>query len=479
MTFFPVVLKSFDRRRKGLTPGRLVNVMLEKVEDPISARRTPLAIVSRPGLVEKTTLGGLCRGLYAEEGVQGAALFAAAGQSLHTLSDDYAASLLGALAGAEPVTFDALRDDLVMRAGGELKIYNGALTKVTDVDAPSAPSTLCTCALRGIAAEAAGDGFGWSLAGNFTSWPVDGFADDIYAPDPIVAQARSGDDFISFNARSLQRWRPTGGAEAEAFAPIIGASVDVGLLGRECWARANGEIYFVSHQFIPHRIGSGAPAELANETLSDALGALSPSQRASALAFPMEYGAALRHVGVTAPGLDRAFVFDARFDLWAEWTRYGKPQFDLGFATRAYGAVHLSGPYTDKLYALDAAAFSDAGDPIVRVITFHIPFGEDAAIDSLALDLQCHGQPLSGQGSSPTAMVRVSRNGGRTFEGAQEVELPPAGEFEQAPTLWGLGLFSRQHGAVIELSISDPIGFSLRGAWVNDGMGADGAQTAA
>jgi len=466
MPLLPIVLGSDDRRKKGVTLKRLRNCLVEPI--PADLGKGRYAIIPRPGLRPFATLSGAARGLFAQAGVQGSGLFGVGGAALSEVSAIGAVTSVGAVAGTDNAGFGGLRSKLVVRAGGKLYVKDGAsFDVVTDVDAPTDAQTLAISGGRVVAGNSVDDLWGWSKAGDPLDWDPNGQAADFDQPDPLLAQIDIGGDLMNLNSTTVQRWRATGGPEAQAFAPVSGSTIYRGILGRDTLTRIGaGSAAFIGDDFSAYRISVGGLEAVPNRDLADILKALTPAQRALTLSWSYTDGD--RDVWVVrAQGSERAFVHDFLTGVWSEWTRYGRAQFDLGFAAQAYAGTFAASPSSADVYRLDEAAFDDLGDPIERIMTVVLQPGRDAPIDEVALDLAVLDQPLIGQGSAPKAMIAASYDGGFTFDAAREVNLPPRGQYRTRMSLWGFGQVNREHGLTLEIRITDPVRFACYGAWIN------------
>lgn len=461
----PILASSDDRRARGIMPVRLRNCLLDPL--PVGAGKLqPYAIVPRPGRVLVTTLSGQGRGLFAQDGVQGGLLFAASGSSIYSISAAGAATNISTIDGADVAHFGGLRANLVLRSGSSIYRYNGsALTASTDANRPLTPRTLAIVAGRALLADATDDLFQWSKPGLPLEFDPNGIAADFELPDPIVAQTEHRGDLISFNSKSTQRWQATGGIESEAFAPVLSATIRQGLLSTHAFARMNDDLCFIAEALTAYRINEGF-TPLQNRDLTAVLQGLTVSDRAETFCSSWEDGE--RNVWITRlKGVGRGFAYDVMTGSWSEVTTYGLDQYDLAFSAQAYGATYVMGRETGAVWRLDRTSYTDAGEPIERIMTLRVMAGRDTPIDELALDLQCVDQPLTGQGSAPTAVIRASRDGGMTWDPPRTVNLPTPGQYGRRVQLWGMGLITREHGLTLEIVITDPIGFAITGAWIN------------
>jgi hypothetical protein len=63
----------------------------------------------------------------------------------------------------------------------------------------------------------------------------------------------------------------------------------------------------------------------------------------------------------------------------------------------------------------------------------------------------------------------VSVNGGATYSDERSVDLPANGIYNVRVQDWAFGIASAERGVIIRIRISDPIGFSIWGVFVNPG----------
>jgi hypothetical protein len=363
----------------------------------------------------------------------------------------------------------ALRDQLGVLAGGAIGVLNGATwSPVTDVDAPSPTASLTSSALRLIAARDQSDLWGWSKAGLPLDWDSAGIAADISRPDPIVVQSEIDGDLWSFGARSTQIWRATGGAEAEAFAPVPGSTRQVGVLARNSLAHlGSGGAMVLGSDGVVYRVGAGQMAPIVDESLTASLSALSaPGALGASFAVGARAFYGLRFIGASL-----APYYDVAFGRWFTRSRYNRPTYDVGFIAQCYGETVCAGPDDPFLWRQSRDVFDDDGDPIVREMTVHVPFKDDASVDSIGLDITVRGQAM---GVTPKALLTFSRDGGNqqsldALGIEREVDLPAAGNHSARPTAWRFGRAERGKGFLLSIKITDAIGFALNGVFVNEG----------
>jgi hypothetical protein len=346
-----------------------------------------------------------------------------------------------------------------------LRRWNGTtLAGVSDIDAPTNAETLAIVARRWVAAFSDNDAFGWSVAGDYSDWPANNQAQDQDMPDMIVGQEEIAGDLWSFNAETTQVWQATGGAEESAFARVQGVSIPFGLAGKQAVAPFGGGAMLLAHTRQVMGTSGYDLQPVAYPALEAALKDLTEAELADCAAW--SYRAPGKWFWTLNAGLEIGYVFDGETGLWHGRTKYGSDEYDLDFATSAFGRVFVAGRQSRKVWVLDDNVYTDDGDPILREMTVHIPSQGDVPVDKLVFDLVTRDVPVTGQGSSPVMQVRTSSDNGEVWSDWRELALPtPSNKFRVQD--FAFGVASAEHGMLVHMRISDPIGFAFSGVWIN------------
>lgn len=473
MSYYPLCPSTDSRAAKGLTPLNVRNVFVEKQPEGANKQSSYL-MRPTPGRVELMDLGANVRGIFCEPGCQNGQLLAAAGSNLYSVSTGFTKASLGSLPGGDYVTIRSQRDKALVRAYGALFQLDGTLTQVSSVNAPPFAQTLASVGTRGVAAEAGGDSFRWSYAGDLLTWDANAQAADFDMPDPIVGQEEFNGDIWNGNSRSTQIWRPdpTSLLEDEAFAPITGVNIPVGWVGRHAVAKLKSGLHFIGVDNIGGRgayAGSGlSVSPVVNRDLEEALQALSVTDMADILCWA--YASGSKEFWGVRTSQERAFVLDKSAGLWHERTAYGVSPFNVGFVASAYDRLVCASPDSSKLWAWDSSVYDDAGEPIERIMSCKVPVSGGTSVDKIVIDGRWFDQPLTGQGSAPQIMLDYSTDGGKTwgsdYGDIRVLDLPGLGEHFRVQA-FGFGQVDTQEGFLFRLILTDPIGFAISGCWVN------------
>jgi hypothetical protein len=467
MPYLPIAPAQDDRRQKqGASPITLLNCLV-RLTPELSAKagRSPYFIAPAPGRTLAFTAEANVRGIFSRKGCRNGNLFVAAGSSLVELSSNYSSTTIGTINGGDMVTMRADRSDLAILSSGVLRRWNGTtLAGISDVDAPTNAETLAIVARRWVAAFSDNDAFGWSVAGDYSDWPANNQAQDQDMPDMIVGQEEIAGDLWSFNAETTQVWQATGGAEESAFAKVQGVSIPFGLAGRHAIAAFGGGAMLLAHTRQVMGTSGYDLQPVAYPDLESTLKDLTEAELADCAAW--SYRAPGKWFWALNAGLEIGYVFDGETGLWHGRTKYGSDEYDLDFATSAFGRVFVAGRQSRKVWVLDDNVYTDDGDPILREMTVHIPSQGDVPVDKLVFDLVTRDVPVTGQGSSPVMQVRTSSDNGEVWSDWRELALPtPSNKFRVQD--FAFGVASAEHGMLVHMRISDPIGFAFHGVWIN------------
>lgn len=172
---------------------------------------------------------------------------------------------------------------------------------------------------------------------------------------------------------------------------------------------------------------------------------------------------------LTFPTANKTWVFDM---ATGEWHQRGYLEAN-GSISRHRGANHsfnqgrnLVGDYaTGNVYALDPNAYTDNGNPILRVRSFpHIgAAGKRAFHRQFIADMEC-GQGLPGDTAEPEIRLRWSDDRGFSWGNAAVDSLGKAGKYNHIIQFQRLG-YARDR--VYELSWSAPVKTALNGAYID------------
>lgn len=281
-----------------------------------------------------------------------------------------------------------------------------------------------------------------------------------------------------FGDQTYEVWQNNGGAPFP-FGPIpgyffsqgLGARFSVSRLGDfPAWLSLNdqgsGQV-LLAEQYAPTRISTHA---LESEIQGFLKSGISLSD---AVAFSYQEDGHAFYC-LTFPGADVAWVFDATTRLWHKrliWVNDGETPAHFEAWRPLYHAFafgkHLVGDRTaGRIYEMGTHLYSDVDDtPLRRVRRAPILYsgGDRVFIPEFRLDMPVGIGLNSGQGVNPLVMMRMSRNGGKSW-GSERTR--SAGAMGKNDTFVRWNKCGQARSPVVEVSVSDPVPWTFVNAYL-------------
>lgn len=446
-----------------VTAQRRINVYLEPRPD---GERGRFSIHQRPGLVYWTDFGTTpVRGMHEI----GDLLYVVHRDKLYEVNNAKQVTELGILdTFSGQVSMSDNGTQLIVVDGQSGYIYNidtASFQKITDTDFVTADTVVFQGGRFIVNRNGTGQ-FYISDSYDGTSWDALNFATAETFPDDLVAVWEDQGELVLFGEKSMEVWANVGALDFP-YQRVDGAVIEWGLAARwslskvgntTCWLgkNRNGETQVM-------RLEGYRPVPISTPEVEYAIQGYASVISASALSY---HSAGHTFYQLNFPGPGVSWVYDATSGQWSE------------FQTGATGARHraalgvqyinrtiVSDYTTGNLYEMDAEALDDAGVAFVKEIQSRHLFDEEhISVGRLWADMETGVGLATGQGSNPQVMLQVSKDGGQTWGPERWTGLGAIGEFAARPIWRTLG---RAYDWTFRLRVSDPVQFSLAGAWVD------------
>ena len=338
------------------------------------------------------------------------------------------------------------------------------IAEITDADFPD--GAMSVEEIDGFFVVEADDGqFYISDYGDPTAWPGD-FATAETQPDGILRVLRDHQDLCLLGSESTEFWTNTGAPDFP-FERIQGTTQEYGCAARHSIARFDGAYALLARNvenavfaavLRGYRFQRISNHELESRwrafgSFSDAVGGgyMLDGHPMYVLSFP---------VG------GESWLYDGSTNSWSQLKSYGltrhRGEIYLNFQNRTLVTDYASG----KVYRLNPDTYTDAGDPIRwELVGRHVfdGFGK-MRVNRFQLDVETGVGLATGQGSDPQVMLRISRDGGRTFGIERMRSIGRVGEYKDR-VIWDK--CGRGRDFVFELAGSDPVPYKILGAGIN------------
>lgn len=444
-------------KSKFVSSRTLVNCFLE------AANGMP-ALYGGPGFSLRVTLAtGPLRGAYAF----GDVLIAVGGNRLYTVTQGGTATDRGEVLGSDPVDIsdNGLQCVIVAEDAAKSYYWDGTtFGEITDADlSPLSSIDFIDQYLVGGVANSSQ--FQISDLADGVAWSALDVATAETRPDKLVRVWVDNRDLLLMGTRTIEGWYNSGDADF----PFERSQLffEIGLAGRDAIAAVDNSIAFLARDaqggLSIRLIRGGTPIIISNPAIMATVESWSDVSTAQAFGFSFRNHQfwALRHA-------DGCVVWDASVppeDAWHVRKSYGSETWRVGYAVGIWGVTVLGDATTGKLYTLDPDTHSEAGTTLERyLVSSALGPGAYFTLNSVEALIEPGVGLLAGQGSDPKVWARFSRNSGKTFGARLERRIGERGDYEKR-IIWngGFGQF-RPEGAVMELGISDPVPFVLKGA---------------
>ena len=473
-----------------------------------------LTLYPTPGLLPLGALppiAGKARGLYwANSGD----LYYCCGPTLYRVNSDWSFTVIGTIAaGSTPVSMQDNGQFLVLVDGSpsgyqvDLASYEFRAINGTPYPVGNAPTVASTMVYGFYGANRVATIDGYMLFNQpgtrnfYCTYNNELVFDSLY----IAAKAGYADDIagIVVNQRSVwmiglrttEIWFDAGAADFP-FAIMPGPFINHGCQAPFSIAQINESIYWLEQDQaganIVVRSQGYAVVRVSTHAIETAWAAYPATADATAFCF--------QHAGhvfyqINFPSADASWRFDETTGEWHEavWTdpSGGEHRHRAACAAWAYGRNVCADWQTGQLYALDAATYTDAGAPILRIRDFpHLvadgkrlfyqQFLLDMAVgqsvgtsdppgpfplldgpDGGALDMLAGPAPLPD--TSPQVLLSWSDDRGRTFGNPVAASLGATGEYLTSIQYQRLGM---ARDRVFRVQWDAPVETALQGAFV-------------
>jgi hypothetical protein len=439
------------------------------IDSATNAKKVGLA--QTPGLtlllsVDTTS----CRGCFYEDH----RTFTVVGDTLYEIDiDANTAATLGTIADdGLPVSFASNGrggEQLAIVGGGELKVFDlmtNTLGSAVTLPLTNAPVQMGFIDGYGLLLEADSVRIWFSALEDFESWDALDFFARSQTSDHFVALAVVRDRIFALGSHTTEVYYDSGDADTP-FIPYPGALIREGIVGPWAWAIEGEALYWMAEDVEGRarcvRATDVQAQKISTDAIDFALASYPRLDDVETLSYWQEGHGFVIWTCPTADTCGVTWAWDTKEELWHQ--RRSWDSVVAGFYRwRVRGICStpkglLCGDFeTQDLYRLSLDAFTENGQTIRRVR--RAPYlSADASwmfLDQLEIGVQTGTGLTTGQGSDPLLMLRLSRDGGRTWTPTLTGRTGPMGAYGTRCVFRRLGRV-RGDQLVVEVSDTDPV----------------------
>jgi hypothetical protein len=461
MATIPFIGPPSAGRSPNYSSSRTVNLYLEP-----GTGKTPAMLVGTPGTTAPwiTLTGGGMRGMYQVDEENAVMV---CGDSVYAVDVSGNETLIGTIANdGKPVSITDNGLDISIASAGSLYTLNLSGTAATFVRARVGSVDYIDDHF--IATESDSGNFIWSDVLSSTFDVLNTQATN-GAPDKLVAVFVARRTIVFFGSRSLEQWYDSGGGDIP-FSRIDGAFFEVGCAARYSIAELDGLFWLGSTDkgIGPvWTLAGGIPKPISTPAIDNAIAQWPDPSDAQAFTYTQEGHSFYVLSSVSG---NETWAYDITTGQWHQraWLNPNtgtldriRPSCHLYFAGR-----NLVGDReTGDVYEYDLNTYADNGNPLPAIRACETLQSELQMQRnfSFQLDMDTGIGIETGQGSDPQAMLRYSKDGGRTWSSSIWRALGRIGEYSSRAVWRRIGGGRR---VVLEVTITDPVKRNITGAYI-------------
>jgi len=456
-------LGNFSRSRP-VNSQRRINLYSEVSNDP--ERGSRITLYTPPGLTSFTTYGAEpSRGVFSK----GDFKYYVNRNTLWRESNDGVRVNVGTLLTSGGIV--GMRDN-----GTQLMIVDGTfgyiftfstntLVQITAPGFPANPTSVAYLNLRfGVTSAGTGQ-YQWSAINSGLTWNALDFATEESNPDDLVRIWSETGQFILFGKNTTGFAGATQNSDA-AFGAIGASAIEFGLAARWSVAKFDESIIFLSK----NRLGGVQVSVLSGytrQTVSNAdietlFSGYRGQENATAFSY-REFGHTFYQISFPAENV--TWVYDGKSQEWHEVQSGGgqhRAQFHVSHQNKNYVTDYANG----NTYILDRNALTDNGAQIRRSwVGRHLFKGNESRLAELWLDIESGVGAVSGQGVDPQLMMRISKDGGRTWGAESWAAFGQMGAYKTRAIFRRLGRSGPAGDWLFEFTVTDPVNVTFASAY--------------
>jgi hypothetical protein len=427
--------------------------------------KAPAYLVGTPGLTAPwiTLTGAGMRGMFL---VDDSTAIMVCGGNVYKVTSGAVATLIGNVPDdARPVQITGDGTNILVESAGSL--FSLTLTGTVATIIRTGIGSVDIIGDHFIATETGSNNFVWSGAGTIVFDPADTQPTNSSA-DVLIGCRVARRTIYFFGSKSIEPWYDSGGAQLP-FTRIDGGVFEVGCIAKDSIAEMDALFFLGGDEKgagVIWSIEGGSPKRISTPAIEFAINKWPDMSDAEAFTYSQE-GHSFYVLSSTSG--NETWVYDITTGEWHQraWLHPSgalhriRPRCHVYFAGK-----NLVGDWENgNVYAYDLDTYSDNGNPLpaIRACTTLMAGFEQIKTTTLQLDLDTGYGLNTGQGEDPQAMLRWSRDGGKTWSNSLWRSFGKMGEYSRR-CIWnrvGGGL-----RVVFEITITDPVKRNVVGAYI-------------
>jgi hypothetical protein len=455
----PFVGDAYTSRSANFASARTVNYYIE-----VGGGKDSSILIGCPGLTAPwlTLTGGGMRGMF---GVDDSTAIMVCGGSVYKVNTSAGTTLIGSIPDDDrPVQIVGSGQDILITSANSL--YALTLTGSSSTLLLTDIGMVDLLDDHFVANKNTTNQYVWSDAVTTTFDPLNIQADNS-APDVLVGLKVARRTMYLLGRKAVRSWYDQGGTD-NPFARIDGGTFEVGCIAKDSIAEMDAVFWVAGDDKGAGSVWSmvgGQPSRVSTPAIEYALSQWPDLSDAEAFTYSQEGHSFYVLSSVSG---NQTWAYDVTTGKWHQraWLHPSgnlhriRPRCHLYFAGK-----NLVGDWeTGDIYEYSLDTYSDNGIPLPAIRATQTIQNElqNQNVGTLQLDMDTGVGLTDGPGSNPQAMLRWSRDGGKTYGNAIWRSFGEIGEYGQRAIWFRVGGGARM---VFEVTITDAVKRNICGAY--------------
>ncbi len=458
----PFAKQAYESRSRPFISQRLVNMYMEP---GIEGTQTDSVLYGTPGFDLFANLSSnRIWGMH----VMGANTYVVSGNHVYVVTASSGATDLGAMGTVSNVVMmddDGTNVTILLESGAAYVATATTLVQITDGDYLTSSSVTVLDSFT-IFTTAGTNAFQISTLLDPTTYDaldvasVEGITGNL-----ICAKAFRGELWM-FKEFSTEVYYNSG-AGSFPFIPIGSATMQRGCAAKRSVAVESNTIMWLGDDRIIYLAQGYSPTRVSTFAIEKDIETYTTISDAEAFIYTEE---GHKFYVLTFPTEDATWVYDLTTRLWHERESFGHGRW-RATSYAFFNGRNLVGDFqTGKIYQLNLDTYTENGTLIQRIATTPPIFADTNRLifDRLQVTFDAGQGLLSGQGSTPYAMLRFSDDGGFTWSNERVASIGLTGEYKNRAVWRRLG---QARERVYEITVTDPVLINITGAFADIRVG--------
>lgn len=456
----PFIGPAYQSRSDNYSSQRCVNWMLEP-----GVGKTPAFLAGTPGLTAPwiTLTGGGIRGMFDING--STAIMVSAG-NVYSVTTAGVSTLIGVVTDdSRPVQITSNGTDIIICSAGNLFSVTVGGSSATFIQSGIGMVDLIDDFF--VATLDGTNNYIWSNAVSTVFDPLN-IQSTNGAPDILKGVRVARRTIYFFGTKSIEQWYDAGGVDIP-FSRIDGGFFEIGCLAKDSIAELDGIFWLGGDENGAGSVWTvtgGAPRRISTPAIEFAISQWSDPTDAEGFCYTQEGHSFYVLSSISG---NETWVYDITTQQWHQraWLHPSGELYRVRPRCHLYfGGRHLVGDYENgNIYEYDLDTYSDNGNPLpaIRACSTLQSGLEFQRNTSFRLDMDTGVGLTTGQGSDPQAMLRWSKDGGKTWSSSIWRTFGAIGDYTKRCIWHRVGGGER---TVFEVTITDPVKRNIVGAMV-------------